>query len=170
MMRLRLYSVFLFAALAWAGDSNQWSNLARLKPGTNVLVVQANGLRLEGKYQSHSDTAITFRTVSGEYAVGKDRVVRVSTKPAHRRLRNILIGLGAGAGAGAAVWAGSHRGDDFYPALIIAPGLAAVGAVAGALIPTSLFTTVYRVDGVPAKAGFAPPAPGVLATAARRED
>ena len=81
-MRLSLCSIFLFATLAVAENPEQWGNLARLKPGTNILVTQANGPRLEGKYQSFSGAAITLRTLSGEYSIERDRVVRVSTKPA----------------------------------------------------------------------------------------
>lgn len=166
-MRLNQFLMLLFATVAMAENSNQWGNFARLKPGSRITVIQTGGLRLEGNYLSFSDTAIRLGTVSGEYSIEKERVVRVSTRPAHRRLRNILIGLGAGAGVGAAVWAGSHRNDDFYTALIIAPGSAAVGAVVGALIPTSLSTTVYRADRVKGKAGLPPPAPGVLAAPAQ---
>lgn len=88
-------------AVLTAADIHDWNNLATIKAGENIRIVQANQISVEGEYASFSDSNLTLRSTAGELSIERERIVRVSTRPRQRRQRNAAIGaLIAGGAAG----------------------------------------------------------------------
>ncbi len=138
-----------FVALpAMAADSSQWTSLESLRPGDRVGVIQANQKRIEGRFQSVSNSQITLDT-GGSVSIAKADVVRVYRRGLSRR-KKILIGAAAGLAAGAIIAAGlaqgsNHEGFFSYggsTALSVAGG-AGAGAGIGALTGSG-YKTIYR--------------------------
>ncbi len=137
-MRCLLTAVFsiLLAVQAHAMDSGLWSNLGALRRGDRIGIIQSNQKRIEGRFQSVTDSAVTIQACN-EIAIPKDEVIRVYRRPGMRRLNRALIGAAAGVAAGAILSA--TAGDRFrnegadVPAGQWVGGGAAVGAAIGAL-------------------------------------
>jgi hypothetical protein len=150
MAALLLFVGALIALPASAADSGLWTNLESLRPGDRIGVIQTNQRRIEGKFQSASDSEITLDT-GGKVSVQKTDVVRVYRK-GMSRTKKILIGTAAGLAAGGAIAAGVYQGssnEGFFSNgaatwLTVASG-AGVGAGIGALTGSG-YRTVYRAS------------------------
>ena len=155
-MRNRIVTtIFLFCLLAnlpvAAAGRADWNNLKSLKPGDRVRIVQANRLRIDGRFQSSDDAGITVDT-GAPMTVRKDDVLRVSRKGITRGKR-ILIGALIGAAAAGIIAAGIAHGSnnegffggDWEGAAIgtTMAGGVAIGAGIGA-VSGSGYKTVYQ--------------------------
>jgi len=138
-----LFLVFVLAPVLWA-QSSQWQNLAQIKPGTKVQVVENSLKSTSGKFVGFSETDLTLKVEDKEIVILKDQVHRVSISGKNRK-RNTLIGLAVGAGTGAAMGAAAHqavREAWVVPGTML--GHACLGAGIGALVPAA--KTVYRAE------------------------
>lgn len=138
-----LFLVFVVAPVLWA-QSSQWQDLAQIKPGTKVQVVENSLKSTSGEFVGFSETDLTLKVEDKQVAILKDQIHRVSISGKNRK-RNTLIGLAVGAGTGAAVGAAANRvvGEAW-----VVPGMmlsyAGVGAGIGALVPAA--KTVYTAE------------------------
>jgi len=143
------FLLFVLAPVLWA-QSSQWQNLAQIKPGTKVQVVENSLKSTSGKFVGFSETDLTLKVEDKEVVILKDQVHRVSISGKNRK-RNTLIGLAVGVGTGAAVGAAANRvvGEAWVvPGMML--GYAGLGAGIGALVPAA--KTVYSAE-VPKQAG-----------------
>jgi hypothetical protein len=139
------FAVVLMAWCAFGADTSQWTGVREFKKGDRVGVVQADLKRVEGRFQSATDDAITVDGVT----VTKDRVVRVYRRPRVNRGVRAVIGAGIGAVAGAVVDGtfGTYlrnEGHGSDPGVITGIG-AAVGAGVGAASGGGYRTVYQRV-------------------------
>ncbi len=86
----------------------QWQNLAEIKAGTRVQVVERSLKSTSGRFVRVSETDVTLKVDNKEVVVSKSQVYRVSISGKNRK-RNTLIGLATGAAVGAAVGAAANR-------------------------------------------------------------
>ncbi len=122
--------------------------LSALKSGQKIQIVELNGKKHSGTFESVSDSTIAIRLTAGEASVPLQdvRSVKLVTK---RRLRNTLIGLGVGGGAGAAIGAALGPSHGFiigkgYSALFVGALGAIGGTTVGVLLPPH--ETVYQAS------------------------
>jgi hypothetical protein len=74
---IRLATVLLLAAqMGSAQDSGQWSSVQALRSGDRVGVIQTDQKRLEGRFESATETTITLQT-GQSVTVEKANVMRV---------------------------------------------------------------------------------------------
>jgi hypothetical protein len=134
----------VFAPATW-GQPSQWQNLAQVKAGTRVQVVEQSLKSISGKFLRFSDTDLTLRVEDRELVIPKDRVYRVSISGKNRK-RNALIGLAAGSGIGLGVGlALLEREKGFGGAVAgVTVAYAAVGAGVGAVVPAG--KTIYQAE------------------------
>ena len=146
--QLKLAGLVLLAVqLALAADSSDWSSVQALHRGDRVGVIQTNQKRVEGRFESATDTRIMLQ---GDQTVTLEKadVVRVYQPPKHGRVLGAIVGGAIGVAAGAVVDATAgqrFRNEGTSPAagLITAIG-AGAGAGIGAAV-TGHYRTVYRV-------------------------
>jgi hypothetical protein len=127
---LKTMMLMLCAAVSMlAAGENDWGNLQSLKPGDRVGVIQTNQKRVEGRFQSFSDSGITLQ--DGVATIAKADVVRVYHRPRTRRLVRTVIGAGIGTVAGIITY--ETAGDRFRNegTLTAADGFAWIGGGAG---------------------------------------
>ena len=143
----RLALVLLLAAqVGTAQDSNQWSNVQALRKGVRVGVIQANQKRVEGRFESASDSRITLQA-DQIVTVEKSDVVRVYQPPKHSRVFGAILGGAIGVAGGAAVdgtFGQYLRNEGHGPAAGV---MTAIGGGAGAGIGAAVtggYRTVYR--------------------------
>ena len=129
-----------------AQDANQWSNVQSLRKGEQVGVIQANRRRVEGRFESATDSRITVRA-DQEISLEKSDVVRVY-RPARRgRWFGAVIGGAIGVAAGAVVdgTVGHYfRNEGGSPDRGV---ITAIGGAAGAgigAVATGGYRTVYQ--------------------------
>ena len=144
--RLLLGSLLIGFALAplLQAQESQWQNLAQIKAGTKVQVVERSLKSTSGRFVRVSETDLTLMVDKREVVLPRDQVYRVSISGKNRK-RNTLIGLAVGAAAGAGVGAAANQvvGDASVIAGTTA-AFAGVGAGIGAVIPAA--KTVYRAE------------------------
>ena len=146
-------STRLLLSCLWAGltlapllqaQQSQWQDLAQVRPGTRIQVVESSLKSTSGKFVAFSETDLTLRDEDKEVVIPKDQIYRVTINGKNRK-RNTLIGLAVGAGTGAAVGAAANRvvGEAW-----VVPGMmlsyAGIGAGIGAIVPAA--KTVYKTD------------------------
>jgi hypothetical protein len=127
-----------------------------LSAGQEIQVVQNDAKSSRSNFRSVSNEAIVVSTASGEQTLSRQSVLRVSSKGKGHRMRNALIGAGIGAGAGLGIGAAMDAHDkcsqgglcfDILPnggKEIVTPLGAIVGAIVGAVLPTSGWHEIYR--------------------------
>ena len=123
-----------------------WDAVQRVSPDHKVEVT-TKGETARGTFVSASETALVFRTKSGEQSIQRTDVRKVRVADPSRRMRNGLlgsaIGLGAGIGLGFAIC--PYCPNEGNGGKFIGP-MSAAGAGAGAaagFLP-SPYRTIYR--------------------------
>ena len=131
-------------------DAANWDKVKQIMAGRQVLVVQKEAKSSEGKLQSVNDESIVIHLATGEQTIPKNSIVRVSTRGASHRWRNLGlgagIGLGAGAGIGAAAGNPNLIGGRGIPAAAGGVIGLAIGAAVGAALPASGWHEIYRAQ------------------------
>lgn len=139
-----LWASALLAPLLHAQES-QWQNLAQIRPGSGVQVVENSLKTTSGKFVRFSDTEVTLNVENREVVIPRDQIHRLSVRGKNRK-RNTLIGVAIGAGLGATTAAGLHTLDNWRAgdtAGVVA-GYAGIGALIGAAMPAA--KTVYKAE------------------------
>jgi len=142
-MSAKLGFVLFLVACCYAADNSDWKAVRELHKGDRVGLIQTDMKRVEGRFESASDDAITVDGVT----VTKDHVVRVYHRPLmNRAVRAVVFGaIGAAAGGavdgtfGAYLRNESHGPDPGLITGLTAAAGAGVGAVSG-----GGYKTVYR--------------------------
>lgn len=136
----------LFAAPLHA-QKPQWDNLAQIKPGNKVQVVEQSLKSTTGKFVRYSETDLTLTSDGKEVVISKQQVYRVSILGKNRK-RNTLIGLGIGTGAGMGMGFGLMEHETGYGGAVAGSilGCAVVGAGIGAMMPST--KEIYRGEAV----------------------
>jgi len=149
---LTLALLFTFSATAPAfaatpQPSADWSAVRALTAGEKIAVRTKDGDRLKGRFESASETDISFTEDGRKVSLKRDTIARVEV--GHRnRMLGALIGGGTGTGVGAAlggytVARTDHFGGDPLP-IGIAVG-AGVGAALGAALGYGTnYDTIYQ--------------------------
>jgi hypothetical protein len=90
-------------------ESDGWASIRNLRRGDRIGVISTDRKRLDGRFESATDSAIAVTRAGGEQGARGDAVtipqasvIRVYKVGTSRRQR-MLIGVAAGLGAGAAV-------------------------------------------------------------------
>ena len=145
----RLAAALLLAAQAGlAQDSSQWSSVQALRKGDRVGVIEANQKRVEGRFDSATESRITLQA-DQIVSVEKADVVRVYQPPKHSRLFGTILGGAIGVAGGAAMdatFGQYYRNETSGPAIGV---ITAIGGGAGAGIGAAVsghYKTVYRND------------------------
>ena len=139
----------------WAQSSqNKWDDVKQLAPGQQIRLVLNDAKSYTGQFQSVTDAGVVVRLATGDQALERQNVLRVSAQAKSHRGRNALIGLAVGTGAGIIVGVASPelgqgrcaRGSCVNATSVSVAGVvgAAVGAGLGAAIPTHGWHDVYR--------------------------
>ena len=133
-------------AVLHAEDAGSWNNVQALRKGDRIGVVQANQKRVEGRFESATDSRITLQA-DREISLEKADVVRVYQPPRHGRVFGAVVGGAIGVAAGAVVdgTLGERlRNEGAGPAKgVFTAGGAGVGVGIGAAV-TGSYRTVYR--------------------------
>ena len=135
-------------------NQTTWANLSSLSPGQKIQIVETTSKKQSGAFTSVSDTAISYREMTGEQSIQKQDVLSVILMENKHRLRNTLIVAGASAGVGAAIGAAVYKPCSASFCLDVGgralpTGIGAVfggvgGAVVGVLLPSH--STIYSVS------------------------
>lgn len=130
----------------FGGTASDWTNLEALKAGQHVGIIQSDQKRLEGRFESVTESGITLRT-DREITVPHENVIRVYRKPRANRTVRAAVGAAIGAVAGAifSKTAGErfrNEGQD-VPAAGWIGGGAGIGAGVGALTGGG-YRTIYQ--------------------------
>jgi hypothetical protein len=141
-------------------QESQWQNLAHIRSGAKVQVVEQSLKSTSGRFVRFSTTDLTLNVDKKEVVVPRDQVYRIAIAGKNRR-RNMLIGLAAGAATGVIVGVASpelgtgtcSQGSciDAGTVSLLALGGGAVGTGIGAALPAA--RTVYRA-GAPKQASL----------------
>jgi len=144
----RITAPVLLIAFAWPGlaaDTSQWTNVQGLRAGDRIGIIQSDQKRIDGRFQSGTETGITL-DADREITVPKENVVRVYRRARVSRPMRALIGGAIGLAGGAIVNATAGErfrnegGDITAGALLGGSGIGAgIGAVTG-----GGYQTVYQ--------------------------
>ena len=139
------------AAPALAGTPNvpaDWSAVQTLSPGEKISVRLKDGDSLKGRFDSASETDISFTHDGRKVSLKRDSIGRVQVSRGRNRLKGALAGAAIGGGTGAAaggylVARTDHFGGDPLPVgTVVGAGLgAALGAALG--LGTN-YDTIYQ--------------------------
>ena len=126
-------------------QESRWQNLAQIRPGTKIQVVEQSLKSTSCRFVRFSETDLKLNVEGKEVVLPREQVYRVSVTGKNRK-RNTLIALGAGAAAGLALGAALMERESGYGGAVAgsAVGIAGLGAGIGALLPAS--KTVYRAE------------------------
>jgi hypothetical protein len=138
-----------------AAQTGNWGTLQSLPAGTNVQVRLTASEAVRGQLESVSDDALVLNLKGGPRMFARQQIALLSVKKSSNRQRNALVGLALGTGGGLAVGAAvdAASGPCTYACvlgsdagkLIFTPLGAIVGVIAGALLPTGGWRTVYEI-------------------------
>ena len=125
------------ATVAAQAGTNDWSRLNSVASGSKLSVKLKNGKKMEGTFNSLSDTALTLMVKNTSTEIKRDDIRSVHHVGGTSVTKSTLIGLGAGTGAGALLGAvGAASDDDSLGSLdgrAVAAGLTVLGAAAGTI-------------------------------------
>ena len=146
-----LIACMLLLALELAAQSQSWSNVKALSPGTEIRISGPRPSAVRGTLLSVTDDSLMLNSSAGQEMFTRQQVNRVSSKKQGHRARNALIGLGVGAGTGLVVGAVGDQqcspscflGNNIGKAVFTPLG-AILGALVGAVIPTGGWRDVYK--------------------------
>jgi hypothetical protein len=124
-----------------------WASVQTLLPGDKVAVSTRNGDRLKGRFDSATDTDISFTHEGRKVTLRRDSIKRVEVGR-KKRLVGALVGAGVGGGAGLGAGFGLVGASDHFDMRTIPAG-AFVGAGIGAAIGAATglgtwYETVYE--------------------------
>jgi ferric-dicitrate binding protein FerR (iron transport regulator) len=149
---LALFLTLSHAASASAGTpqpSADWSAVRSLAPGQKVAVSTKDGDRLKGRFDSATETDVSFTHEGRRVTLTRESIRRVEVGR-RNRWKGALVGAGVGGGAGAGGGTGLLAASDHFDNSIIAAGTA-VGAGIGAGIGAAVglgtdYGTVYEAQ------------------------
>ena len=95
-------AILLATQLGLAQDSSQWSAVQGLHKGDRVGVIQTDQKRVEGRFETATDSRITVQA-DQIITVEKADVMRVYQPPKHSRLFGTILGGAIGVAGGAVV-------------------------------------------------------------------
>ena len=100
---------------AFAADTSQWTNVQSLERGTRIGIVQSDQKRVEGRFESASESGITLQA-DQSVTVTKEGIIRVYRRSGLSRTKRTLIGTAIGVAAGAIVAGaiGSQSNDEGF--------------------------------------------------------
>jgi ferric-dicitrate binding protein FerR (iron transport regulator) len=136
-------------ALAATPAAADWSAVRALSPGEKVSVRTKDGDRLKGRFESASETDISFTQDGRKVTLRRDSIGRVEV--GHKnRLKGALVGAAVGGGTGAAgggyvVARSDHWGGDPLP-VGIAFGTGIGAALGAALGYGTNYDTIYQAQ------------------------
>lgn len=141
------------AVCAWPAEDD-WANLAQLKAGDRVAVVNTSMATANGEFRASGADSLTVAVDGQERRFERTAVVRVSRLGHAHRVRNAVILGAAGGVAGAAAFrfgnGCAETNDGCRNAAMASIGGAGAGAALGALLPARPHV-VYRVSSLPRK-------------------
>lgn len=145
-----IFSLFLLLLLgmqAARAQENRWQNLAQIKAGKQVDVIDRHLKKYSGKFITFSEADLKLLVKDQQISIARDEVYRV-TAAGQNRKRNVLLGLGIGAGAGLGLGAALLEREGGYAGAVAGTGIgfAGLGAGIGAVVPSH--KTVYRAEAV----------------------
>ena len=148
--RCLIASMLLFA-LDLTAQSQPWSNVKALSPGTEIRIRGPHPSAVRGTLLSVTDESLVLNSSAGQEMFTPQQVNRVSIKKQGHRARNALIGLGVGAGTGLVVGAvdDQHCAPNCFlgknlSKTVFTPLGAILGILIGAVIPTGGWRDVYK--------------------------
>jgi hypothetical protein len=123
-----------------------WSAVQSLAPGEKIAVHLKDGDRLTGRFDTASDTNISFKRDGKQVTLTRESIGRVQVSRGKTRWKGALVGAGIGGGLGTA--GGGYlvaRGAN-VPALV---GGSVLGAAAGAAVGAAIglgtnYDTIYE--------------------------
>jgi hypothetical protein len=131
----------------WAqGDGTAWTNLAGLRTGDKIRIVELNSKKHSGTFVAFSDTAVSYQDHANEKSIPRLNVRSVKLRKNKHRLRNVLILGAVGAGVGAGIGAATYHSCSGRPFCFdvggrgLPTGIGAAlgllgGSIGGALLP-----------------------------------
>ena len=124
-----------------------WSAVQALSPDQKVAVSTKDGDRLKGRFDSASETDISFTHEGRKVTLRRDSIKRVEVGHSNR-LKGALVGAAVGGGAGAGTGTYLLSRTDHLTMTAIPAGLA-IGAGAGAAFGAAVglgtdYETVYE--------------------------
>jgi hypothetical protein len=138
--------VLLCAAGLYAEDAGQWSSVQGLRKGDRVGVILANQKRVEGSFESATDSRITLQADQA-ISLEKADVVRVYKKARHGRLFGAVIGGVVGVAVGGVLDATvglRFRNEGDSPAKGLLTGAGAAAGVGIGAAASGGYRTIYR--------------------------
>lgn len=122
-------------------DTGDWAAVMKVSPGQKMSVRLTDFKKIEGRFESASDTSITLVRGKKTTEIAKDQIRQVYRLVPKKRRSSIAksTGIGAaigfGAGAGVGIWGGSYEDLETAPLVALLGGIGAgVGAGIGALV------------------------------------
>ena len=145
--RFMLLALVPCTAFAQSTESS-WSNLAGLRAGQKIEVVDMKLKAVTGNFSAFTGDAISLLAGKDQITISRADVLSVKNRGASHRKRNTLLGLAIGAAGGVAAGAilGARSSEDGeIPVFLIvtAPVGAGIGGAVGAVLPAGQ-VTVYR--------------------------
>ncbi len=121
----------LAVSAAAAEKTGDWENVAGIRAGQKVEVVQTNMVKHTGKFVSADDTGITLLVDKADKTIPREQVARVSTPPSTggRALLAVAGGFGGATAGGLIAHSVASHSHGFGVDIL---GMA-VGGTAGAL-------------------------------------
>jgi len=139
-------AILLATQLGLAQDSSQWSAVQGLHKGDRVGVIQTDQKRVEGRFESASESRITVQADQA-ITVEKANVMRVYQPAKHSRVFGAVVGGAIGVAGGAVVdgtFGQYLRNEAHGPAAGVMTALGGgFGAAIGAAT-TGGYRTIYR--------------------------
>lgn len=118
--------------------SRDWSAVQTIAGGEKVVVRTLAGDRVEGRFESASETSIVILRDGRDFSIAREDIGRVSYKGGKSRTTAALIGAAIGGGGGLLISGPIYKasGGDFADEFVPASALlgAGIGAGIGALL------------------------------------
>jgi hypothetical protein len=139
-------------AFEMAAQPQSWNSVTAISPGTEIRIAGPRPGAVQGTLQNATGDSLVLNSSKGQETFARQQITRISVRKQGHRARNTLIGLGVGAGAGLGIGAAADHscapnncffGPNFSKA-IVTPFGAAVGALAGVLIPSGGWREIYK--------------------------
>jgi hypothetical protein len=139
---------------AQAPAPTAWDTLSSIDQGHRVRI-ETSAKKYTGAFAGASEDVIRLNAKDGQISISRNEVMRVYLQSRSSRLRNTLIGAGIGTAVGVIAYSTLGRllrnegGQDTEARLLMPP--IAIGAAAGAVLPTGSMKKVYDADSKPSR-------------------